>query len=552
MRKKAIYLLLAMCCTISLIGCGKKKDNNLKEKDASGDEKVTLKLFHNWINKDEAPYFEDIAKEFEKSHPNVHIKIENVGDPDYKSKLKVMLGANDAPDIFFSWSGEFAYKFARANKAIDLSKYYEEDTKWKESFVQASLVPFEYNEDIYGVPVRIDCKLMAYNKELFDKYNLKVPTTFDEFLNIDSLDSFIVEYDKSRTLILDGSYKVNQDNNPYNPSGVKLTIDKLIQQEVEKIMDKHKLNGAVIVADTDTSGILALASRPNFDQNDIQSYLNDDSMALYNKAIQVAYPPGSIFKIIVLLTALEVDPTVIEDQYYCNGYEEINGVRINCGGKHGYLTLEEAFAKSCNSVFIQLAQAIGSKNIIDMSKTLGFGQKLNIGLLEETDGNLPIGNELLGPAVGNIAIGQGKIEVTPLQITNMMMTLVNDGVNRPLNLIRGITNDVGYIPKKYNLQDEKSLISVESSQLLMKMMREVVKSGTGKYIELEDIGGCGGKTGSAEGILNQEKTIYGWFSGFYPYKNPRYVVTVIIEDADSGSRTAAPIFEEIIREIYKL
>ncbi len=184
MRKKAIYLLLAMCCTISLIGCGKKKDNNLKEKDASGDEKVTLKLFHNWINKDEAPYFLDIAKEFEKSHPNVHIKIENVGDPDYKSKLKVMLGANDAPDIFFSWSGEFAYKFARANKAIDLSKYYEEDTKWKESFVQASLVPFEYNEDIYGVPVRIDCKLMAYNKELFDKYNLKVPTTFDEFLNI--------------------------------------------------------------------------------------------------------------------------------------------------------------------------------------------------------------------------------------------------------------------------------------------------------------------------------------------------------------------------------
>ena len=172
--------------------------------------------------------------------------------------------------------------------------------------------------------------------------------------------------------------------------------------------------------------------------------------------------------------------------------------------------------------------------------------------MEETEGNLPTANELLGAAVGNIAIGQGKIEVTPLQITNMMMTLLNDGVGKPLKLIKGITNDTGYILKKYNVQDEKRLISQESSEKLIQMMREVVKSGTGRYIELEDIGGCGGKTGSAEGILKQEKTIHGWFSGYYPYKNPKYLVTVLIEDADSGSRTAAPIFEEIIRAIYQL
>ena len=112
------------------------------------------------------------------------IVVENVGDPDYKSKLKVMLGADNAPDIFFSWSGEFAYKFARAGSALDLMEYYEADPEWKDSFIQAALEPFQYEEGIYGVPVRVDAKLMIYNKDLFEKYNVEVPTTYDEFLNV--------------------------------------------------------------------------------------------------------------------------------------------------------------------------------------------------------------------------------------------------------------------------------------------------------------------------------------------------------------------------------
>lgn len=151
--------------------------------DKSG-EKITLKLFHNWINVDETPYFEELAEEFESTHENVDIVIENVGDPGYKSKLKVMLGADEAPDIFFSWSGEFGQKFARAGSVLDLSKYYDEDSQWKDSFIPASLVPFEYESGIYGVPVRVDCKMMVYNKALFDQYGVQVPTTWDEFLDV--------------------------------------------------------------------------------------------------------------------------------------------------------------------------------------------------------------------------------------------------------------------------------------------------------------------------------------------------------------------------------
>lgn len=184
MKRKVISTVIAACMVVGTMASFGTSVNAATSKSEDSGEKVTLKLFHNWINVDEAPYFEDIAEEFESTHPNVDIVVENVGDPDYKSKLKVMLGADDAPDIFFSWSGEFAYKFARAGSALDLTEYYEEDSEWKDSFIQAALEPFQYEEGIYGVPVRVDAKLMIYNKDLFEKYNVEVPTTYDEFLNV--------------------------------------------------------------------------------------------------------------------------------------------------------------------------------------------------------------------------------------------------------------------------------------------------------------------------------------------------------------------------------
>lgn len=113
MKRKVISTVIAACMVVGTMASFGTSVNAATSKSEDSGEKVTLKLFHNWINVDEAPYFEDIAEEFESTHPNVDIVVENVGDPDYKSKLKVMLGADNAPDIFFSWSGEFAYKFAR-------------------------------------------------------------------------------------------------------------------------------------------------------------------------------------------------------------------------------------------------------------------------------------------------------------------------------------------------------------------------------------------------------------------------------------------------------
>ena len=379
-----------------------------------------------------------------------------------------------------------------------------------------------------------------------------IEKVYDEFLKNTDKESLFIEYDKNRSLILGGSYYVDSSTKPEEPSGVKLTIDYRIQKIVENILDEVNEKGAVVVADMESGEILALASRPSFNQKNIEDYLNRKDMSLYNKAIQVSYPPGSIFKIVVSLAALEENLDFLNRDYYCNGYEKINNVVIKCNNSngHGKIDLREGFAKSCNSIFIQIGKEIGAKKIIEMAQKLGFGQKMNIGLLEEVEGSLPEGEELLGPAIGNISIGQGKIQATPLQITNMMLIIGNDGVNKDMTIVQGITTKDGRMIKPYNKEEDRRVISKESAKIVQELLKEVINTGTASSIDLDDIGGGAGKTGSAEGILRGEPIIHGWFAGFFPREKPKFAITVLVEEASSGSKSAAPIFERICKEIF--
>lgn len=181
--KKLFSLGIATLMTLStLTACG--SSTTTSSSDTSSDGKVTIKFLHKWPQPQNMPYFEDVVKSFEASHPNIKVEMEAVADEPIKDKLRVLMGTEDQPDVFFSWSGEFAQKFVRSNNVLDLTDALNQDTAWRDGIMKAGLEPFTVNGKTYGIPFRINGKFFVYNKEMFKKYNLQVPKTWDEFLNV--------------------------------------------------------------------------------------------------------------------------------------------------------------------------------------------------------------------------------------------------------------------------------------------------------------------------------------------------------------------------------
>jgi peptidoglycan glycosyltransferase/penicillin-binding protein 2 len=431
--------------------------------------------------------------------------------------------------------------------AFPLKKSINEELLPKNAFVAERTL--RYSQD------NILSHVIGYIKKSENKGEYGIELIYDDVLtNYKNKQILYLELDDNKNILLNGEYQVSRNTKSSEPAGVKLTIDYHIQKIVENVLDKNRVNGAVIVSDVESGEIRALASRPNFDQDNTDKYRENEDMALYNKAIHAKYPPGSLFKIVVLLTALEEDMDYLDRTFYCKGYEEIGKIRISCNNKegHGYLNLKDAFSKSCNSVFIQLGKELGSQKIINMAKRLGFGSTINIGLSEEVEGHLPSGDDIKGPAIGNISIGQGSIEVTPLQITNLLMIIANDGIEKGLTIVDGITDENGRVIKKYNRREDERVLSEENCQIVKDYLKDVVDNGTAKRLDLDEVGGAAGKTGSAQGVLKGKEVIHGWFTGYYPADNPKYVITVLDEETKSGSQSAVPVFEEIVKEIYML
>ncbi|MCR4365783.1 MULTISPECIES: ABC transporter substrate-binding protein [Bacillus amyloliquefaciens group] len=169
-----LFVLLAVC--LSAAACSSQS--------SSSDGKVTLKFFHRWPKEPEKSYFEEAVKEFEDAHPDIHIQTEAVLNDSYKDKVKVMLGTTSPPDIFFSWSDRFAYKFIKGDKALDLSSYYQQDKDWSSQLVQSQIKPFTHDGKQYGVPWQMDAKSFFYNKDIFNTLHLKPPATWDELITV--------------------------------------------------------------------------------------------------------------------------------------------------------------------------------------------------------------------------------------------------------------------------------------------------------------------------------------------------------------------------------
>ncbi|SHH08178.1 peptidoglycan D,D-transpeptidase FtsI family protein [Tepidibacter thalassicus] len=363
---------------------------------------------------------------------------------------------------------------------------------------------------------------------------------------------YVEAFIDARQNVVPGSFKKYRDEN-LKSKNIKLTIDYNIQKAVEKALDKESKKGAVVVSNVNTGEILAMASRPNFNPNKVEDYINSKNQELLNKAIQCSYPPGSIFKIIVSLAAFEEGVVDEDEKFNCTGEIDLNGLKINCWKRkgHGEETFKEAFYNSCNPVFVEVGKRVGSKKILDMAKKMGLKDKVNIGLKEEKCGILPAGDKIKGNAIGNISIGQGDIEVTPLQVNQMTQIIANNGVYKKLYLFDSVLNENMKEIEKYRPEKDKVVVSPFVINRVRKLMEGVVREGTAKNIKGLK-GGSAGKTGSAESYVNGKKLVHGWFTGYYPAKSPKYAITVFVYNGKSGGGSAAPVFRDIVKNINNI
>ena len=150
---------------------------------AKSQDEVTLRFFHKWPAPEHLDYYNWVIEQFEAANPGIKVEMDAVGDEPYKDKIRVLVASGDLPDVYFSWAGEFAWKFARGGQAMDLTDaFYGSD--WKDYVVNSAAEPYKVNDRLYGIPMRINAKFMVYNTAIFQEQELSVPTTWDEYLQV--------------------------------------------------------------------------------------------------------------------------------------------------------------------------------------------------------------------------------------------------------------------------------------------------------------------------------------------------------------------------------
>lgn len=364
---------------------------------------------------------------------------------------------------------------------------------------------------------------------------------------------------------------------PEKGQNIILTLDYALQEKAEELLEGRE--GAIVMMDPGTGEILALASYPTFDPNKFidrftpeewLDLINSPEFPLENRAIRGQYAPGSIFKLVIDLGALELGIIDEETIFTCKGEIEIYNEPFTCWIEkgHGKMNVIQAIRNSCNIYHYQVAKKMGIDEISRYAKMLGFGAKTGIDLPGEKAGLVPnpqwkreVRKERWQPGETiSVGIGQGPLMVTPLQVALYTSIIANRGRKVTPHLL----NSQSLAGKR--LFPEKDAVDIELStfETVIQGMWEVVnKGGTGWAANVKGFDICG-KTGSTQLISTEkdkekkveeeeeeeEAKTHSWFTGFAPRDNPKIVVTVIIEYGGMGGATAAPIARKLFNS-YK-
>ena len=344
-----------------------------------------------------------------------------------------------------------------------------------------------------------------------------------------------------------------RSNNYYSQGGVMLTIDRSIQIIVEKALKNGGIaKGAAVVLDVSNSAILACASTPCYERDNISEYLSSADAPFLNRAFE-CFPVGSVFKPVTAAAALETDIKLKE--YYCKGYIEKSGNKFNCNKPegHGSLDFNSAMAMSCNPYFIELSTQAGADKLLSTAKKLGFGKAIDLGHGYVTpQGSLPDIKELnSAAAISNLGFGQGKLTASPLQVAGCFATIANEGVYNEPYVYKGAVDSNGNLTPTIK-ENGTRVLSKRTCQAIKVAMSETTTEGTGKSAYSSLFNSCT-KTATAQSGQYDENGIeikYCWFVGFFPIDKPQYVICILKENGSSGGTDGAPVFKEISENIY--
>src|SRR5437660_6313009 len=359
-------------------------------------------------------------------------------------------------------------------------------------------------------------------------------------------------------------------------NNIVTTLDLRLQQLAEKALESKAKRGAIVIVDPTEGDILAMASWPTYDPNlfvpsisaeKFKQLQDDPDLPLLPRAFRSAYPPGSTFKVAVGIAALETGAVHPDDLYQCVPGIQIGNVTFHNWkkGDRGALNFIQALTESCDTWFYQVGIKTGAEPIIEWALKLGFGAKCGIPLRGEAEGRIPNdqymkathGRKLLNGDIANMSIGQGDIQVTPLQMAQAMGVVANGGTLYQTRLVQQVQTFDGQIVTAYQVRAKRTLdFSSETLDQLRTGMINVVNGpgGTAHQASLDNVE-VAGKTGTAQwGPKNKERTA-AWFAGFLPADQPRFAFAALYEgDVDSkvhGGSAAAPMIADIFKEIYK-
>jgi penicillin-binding protein 2 len=342
-----------------------------------------------------------------------------------------------------------------------------------------------------------------------------------------------------------------------------LTLDAGLQQRAARLMASHE-RGVVVGLSLKDGGVLCLLSKPGFDPNLIsgtvgsdvwQGLLTDKATPFVNRAVMSIYNPGSCLKPLTALTAMRLGALTPNTTFQpCAGLFDYGRRKFKCTEKHGRLDLRPAIAKSCNIYFYQVGLKTGIDALAANMKEYGFGTPTGIDLPSERSGVAP-NRSWLDKRYGenrwsigivlNLAIGQGEVQVTPLQLAQFYAMLAGDGSYFVPHLLDFTRDSEGRIQRHAPVK-RQVFFDPQQVRVIREALVDVVRDGTGVAAAVSGIT-VGGKTGTAEHTGGED---HAWFVCYAGKPAPEVVFCVLVENGGKGGAIAAPIARELVKQYY--